>query len=217
MKFLIFSYYDGSFNELAKITMPTYQEYCELHGYNFYCKTQNFTEGRTIGWSKFEIFLENMDKYDWIFYVECDSMLMNQTIRLENLIDHHHDIIMTKTDLPNTIDLNCGPMLVRSCEWNKQFFKYLLNKKEYYTHQLVEQAALSDEVNQNEEVRKHFKIMNIRFFNSLYHSWHMNSSYKHGDFMLHLAGRSNQSRFEIFNETKQHIIKASDYKISFEP
>ena len=88
MKFLIFSYYNKlahhgcSFDELAKTTIPTYKEYCEKHGYDFYCKTQNFTEGRTVGWSKFEIFLENMDKYDWMFYVECDSMLMNQTIRL---------------------------------------------------------------------------------------------------------------------------------------
>ena len=223
MKFLIFSYYNKlahhgcSFDELAKTTIPTYKEYCEKHGYDFYCKTQNFTEGRTVGWSKFEIFLENMDKYDWMFYVECDSMLMNQTIRLENLIDNHHDIIMTKTDTPNTIELNCGPMLVKSSEWNKKFFEHLLNKKEYYSHQMVEQAAISDEVNQNEEARKHFKIMNLRFFNSYYHEWHPNGNYKHGDFILHLAGTSNSYREKVFKEMKDNIIKSNDYKISCKP
>ena len=80
---------------------------------------------------------------------------------------------------------------------------------------MVEQAAISDEVNQNEEVKKHFKIMNLRFFNSYYHDWHPNGNYKHGDFILHLPGRSNESRYEIFNELKNHIIKTPNYKIPF--
>ena len=82
---------------------------------------------------------------------------------------------------------------------------------------MVEQAAISDEVNQNEETRNHFKIMNLRFFNSYYHEWHPNGNYKHGDFILHLAGTSNSYREKVFKEMKDNIIKSNDYKISCKP
>ncbi len=223
MKFLIFTYFDDnchhgcSFRELSKLTIPSFQEYCGTHGYDFYCKDSNFTPGRTVGWTKFEIFLEKIDKYDWIFYVECDSMLMNQTIRLENLIDDHHDIIISRTENKNDIELSCGPMLVKSSEWNRDFFNKMLNKKEYYTNQMVEQAAITDEIRNNEESRKHCKIMPLRFFNSFSHFWHLEGNFKVGDFICHAPGCSNDYRYRLFTELKEKIIRIPNYNIETQP
>lgn len=224
MKILIFSYFDTNsshfgktYGEIASITMPSFQEYCKIHNYDFYVKTEGFDKSKSMGWPKFVIFLEKMKDYDWIFYVECDSLLMNQTIRLENLIDNNYDIIATETKRQDKIQINTGPLLVKSSEWSKQFFAYLLTKEYYWNANMMEQAAFNEEVNNNEEVRKHISIRDLRFFNSFMHEWHQEGNFRPGDFIIHGAGSSNNYRFKLFSFLKNHIIKVPEYKIPYKP
>lgn len=212
-RILVFTVYNEdshegcSYSELAKITMPSYEEYCKIHGYDFKVKNQNVLPGRLIGWSRFEFFLENIDNYDYMFYVETDSMLMNQTIRLENLIDDNYEMIVSKTSRKDTIDLNTGSTLIKSSDWTRRLFTRLYNNQEYKTHQFVDQQLLSDIINNEEEVRKKCKIVPLRFFNSFSHKWHLDSNFQIGDFICHAAGSSNDYRMKLFRYLKNNIIK----------
>ena len=219
-KFLVFSYYSNKVSgynphfELSKITTPTFEQYCKIHNYDFCCRNVDFNR---LGWAKLDIFLEESDKYDWIFYVECDSMLMNETIRLENLIDNNYELIISKTNRTEYVELNTGPMLMKCSEWNRIFFDEILNNKNYQSNLAAEQSALMNEVNTNENIKKKIKLVELRYFNSLYHQWHPYVNFKIGDFITHSAGCSMDFRFKLFNELKNHIIKVPDYKIPFEP
>lgn len=222
-KILVFSCFDGnshhgcSYPELAKITMPSYEEYCKVRGYDFAIKTE-FNPARPMPWGKFEFMLENMDKYDYQFYVECDSMLMNQTIKLEDLFDDNYDILISRTSRKDIIEVNTGPIMIKSCEWSKSFLTILINQRpEYYTKQMLEQQLFIDEINNNENVRKRCKIMNCRAFNSFYHEWHQESNYKSGDFIIHAAGSSNDYRVKLFIFLKDYIIKIPNYNIPYKP
>lgn len=219
-KFLVFTYFDDnchhgcSFRDIAKITTQSFKDYCDINSYDFIIKDSNFTPGRTIGWTKFEIFLENLNKYDWIFYLEADSMIMNETIRLENLVDNNYNIIISQT---SDGGLSCGPMFIKSSDWSKEFCKKMLSKTEYYSNPMVEQSAINDEIRNNEETKKHCRINNLRMFNSFYHQFHPENQYKPGDFIIHGAGQSNSYRAALFTFLKDKIIKIPNYKIPYKP
>lgn len=225
LKFLVTSCSDDkchhgpSYNEIAKITDLSKKEYAESHGYDFYSRKEIKLTERASNWERISIFLDYIDKYDWIFYTDCDSMIMNHTIKLENLIDDNFDIIISETERKNLIQTNTGVMLVKCSKWTKDFMNLLLTDKykNYYHENMWEQGAINNEINTDAEIKKHFKITHLRFFNSYYHAWHPNDNYQHGDFVIHLPGRSNESRYQIFNELKNHIIKIPNYKIPFEP
>jgi hypothetical protein len=224
-KILVFSYHDEnchhgpSFKTIGEITRQSKEEYCKIHGYDFYLKDKDFDKSWTPRSERINILINNIDNYDWIWYLDADVMIMNQTIKIENLIDDNYDLIIAKTRTEGLIEINDGSMLVKKSKWSKNFLNHIKSVAETSSNPWPCQQAIIDYINIThiEEAKKHIKIVPLRFFNSYYHSWHPNDNYQHGDFTIHLAGRSNQSRFEIFNEAKEHIIKASDYKISFEP
>ncbi len=212
-RILVFSMYSNdshegcSYSELAKITMPSYEEYCKIHGYDFKSICINPSTGRLIGWDRFKFFLDNIDNYDYLFYVETDSMLMNQTIRLEHLIDDNYEIIVSKHSREDIDEFNTGPTLIKCSEWTRNFFTILYNNQEYKKHELVDQQLFTDTVNWEWSIKEHVKIVPLRFFNSFTHQWFPNDNFQMGDFICHAAGCSNSYRLKLFNYLKNHIIK----------
>lgn len=213
LKFLIFACHSSdhhhgcSYTDLAEITLPTYKEYSQIHGYDFYVKTKGFNKLKSMGWPKIDVIIERIPFYDWIFYVETDSLLMNQTIRLENLIDNNYDMILTETTRQDKIQVNTGPMLVKCSEWSKDFLNGLLYKDKYWNDNMHEQGAINEEINQKKWIRNHISIRDLRFFNSFAHEWHKENNFQIGDFICHGAGSSNDYRVKLFTYLKNHIIK----------
>jgi hypothetical protein len=221
-KILVFTYgdtnshYGCSFSDLLKITNASKEEYCETHGYDFYCRTEGIRTDRAIGWEKIQIICDHIDKYDYIFYVECDAMIMNHTIRIENLIDDNYDITTSIHKNANEYEINAGVLLIKCSEWSKNFLNKLCKKEEFHHHNWAEQAAIINELKTNTETRKHFKFVSNRYFNSYAHKWYPEDNFQIGDFVLHAAGSSNDYRFQLFNEMKNYIIKMPKINIKTE-
>jgi len=222
-KILIYTFADANqhhgcaFNELLKVTNISKEQYCKTHGYDFYCRTDNFKTPNSLGWERFQIICDFIDQYDWLFYIECDAAIVNHTIKLENLIDDNYDIIIGKvSNTKDHIQVNSGVFLVRCSEWSKNYFNSI-NKSEVYSKYTDSQQFLISEINNKNEIKNHFKIMHLRFFNSYYHEWHPEDNYQHGDFVLHLAGTSNSYRQKVFTEINDNLIKTNNYQISCKP
>lgn len=232
MKILIFSYFDKrskdkySFEEIAKLTLPSKEEYCKIHGYDFINYEIN-EYWREIGWYKIDIFKEKLKDYDWIVYIEADAMVCNQTIRLENLIQNnliginHYNLIISKNSVSkDTTGINCGVMAIKNCEWSEKFLNELEKNESCWHHNWAEQQAIIDYLflNKNELLlNSPIKFVNNRFFNSYIHQWYKEDNFRPGDFIIHAAGCSNEYRYNLFNYLKDKIIKIPDYKIPFEP
>jgi hypothetical protein len=222
-KILVFTYGDSnshhgcSFNELLKTTNFSKEEYCKIHSYDFYCRTENIRTDRPIGWEKIQIICDFIDKYDYIFYVECDAAIVNHTIKLENLIDDNYDLTFGRvSNTKDYIQINSGVFLIKCSEWSKHFFKKL-NSEEVVNKYPNEQECIISEINSDIKIRNHFRITHLRFFNSYNHEWHPEDNYQHGDFILHLAGSSNAYRQKVFEEINQNLIKLNNYRISCKP
>lgn len=220
-KILVFTYANNdshhgcSFHKLLELTNPSKEEYCKIHGYDFYCQTENLVHNnpRDIGWEKIRIINDVIDKYDYIFYVECDAIIMNHTIKIENLVDDNYDFIIGRglNDPPEKYHVNCGSFIVKCSEWTKQFMKNLYEKKDIinpnYPQNWAEQAAIMTELINNSEVRKHFKITHLRYLNSYYRPDTPQDNFEIGDFVLHGVGMPNTTREKLLDECRNKIIK----------
>ena len=219
-KILVFTYantnsHEGcSFQRLLDITNPSKEEYCKIHGYDFICKTDlTHNHKNDIGWEKIKIINEYIDQYDYIFYVEADAIIMNQTIKIENLIDENYDIFVSinKRVPEERYEINCGTLLVKCSSWSKQFMLDLYSKKHIKHHDYpdnwAEQIALIKELVNSPETRKHFKLMHLRYFNSFYRPDFPDDTFKMGDFILHAVGMPNSMRETLLDECKNKIIK----------
>lgn len=217
MKFLVYTFHDGgshegcSFKELAKLTMPSKQEYAKLHGYDFYVREDSNPE-RAVGWTKIDIALDKIESYDWMLYVECDAMIMNQTIRLESLIDNNYDIIIANSKYRSDYTgINTGVILVKCSQWSKDFLKSLNGSPEFFNSNWFEQGAIIQAV-RNDEVRSHFKLVDNRLLNSYHHQDTPDDNFVLGDFICHAAGISNESRQALFTELGGRIINLPEDK-----
>lgn len=224
-KFLVFGYQDQnshegcSFQELGNLTLPSKVDYCKTHGYDFYLQEKDFDYSKKIAWARIKTIIEKIkeNKWDWILYLDADTMICNHTIRLENLIDDNYDIIVSRNFSKQEYEINCGVMLVKCSDWSLKFLENLYTKSEFYDHVWAEQAAMMDELEKKSEIRSHFKFVHNRYFNSYYHAWYPQENFQLGDFICHIAGASNDFRFRFFSELKDNILKVNKVNFKHQP
>ncbi len=230
MKILVCSYFNESshegpsFRKLSELTYPSIQEYCVRHGYRFYSREGDIIRtDRIIGWERIQMVCDLIHNFDYIFYFDVDSLILNHTIPIESLIDDKYDFQIAKNSISKGWDgVNTGTFIVKCSEWSKEFFNRLNNKKEWYHKWCFEQGAIIEELSNSEEVRNHTKIESCRKLNGFRHKWYENDNFRFGDFICHCAGTSNDYRYKLFSELKNKIIKDkntdySNWKIELEP
>lgn len=222
MKFLVFTYHDEmlhgtkSYKDVAELTMPSKIEYCNTHGYDFAYKDNDFDFSRKVNWERVPMFIDFIKKggYDWLWFLGTDCMIMNHTIRLENIIDNNYDMILASSN-HDKIEVNTDSWLVKCSDWSLNFLEKINKNISLYHHPWCEQQAVIDELH-NPDVMKHFKIVSTRYFNSYYHAWFPDFNFQFGDFVIQAAGHNNDYRVKLFQELQHKIIKIPDYKIETE-
>lgn len=98
-KIAIVSMYDDNYARMAEITIHrNFRNYCDIHGYDLipFKIEKEFLEGRHPQWGKVKL-LKNIleaEKYDWLFFLDCDCLIMNPGITLDSFIDPRFDLIL---------------------------------------------------------------------------------------------------------------------------
>ena len=216
MKILCYSYcnptdsHEGAtFGRIAELTQPSVIEYCKTHGYDYYFQDSGFDSNKIIGWERYDITLRKLDLYDYIFYLDADAMIMNHTIRLENIIDNNYDILIAYNSIAKDwTGINTGVILFKNSQWTKDFLNHLNSKTHFHTTWAYEQGALIEAYTNNEmDCQKHIKLVKNRLFNSYAHQWYVEDNFRIGDFVCHAAGSSNSYRERLFTELNKKIIK----------
>jgi galactosyl transferase GMA12/MNN10 family len=161
--------------------------YCKSNKYDLIIGRESLDDSRPIPWTKILLIENYLKNYDWIFWSDADSIVMNPKIKLKHIIDNDYDLILTR-DLN---DLNTGQFLIKNCKWSRDFLKRVYARTEFINHIWWEQAAIIDELKNNPSDMKHVKIVPQRVMNSYCrevtnddHS----STYQEGDFIIHFAG-----------------------------
>lgn len=203
----VFCLYTKEFDDVAEITVPAWQRYCQRRGYELTVHRGGYGErARNIGFQKTELALNILRGTDALLVVDCDVLVTNHTVKLQSLLDKEHTLFATH----DANGFNAGVYLIRNTG-DAMAFLYSVGAMEGKPGVLGEQDAMRD-LFKTGRYEGFFKVLPQSAMNSyLYEEYrkertHEEGQWKIGDFLLHAPGRSNYRRVQLFTMVEPHIV-----------
>jgi hypothetical protein len=154
---------------------------------------------------------------EWIFWKDCDSLLTNFSIQLEDIADPKYHVLLTSF----WNGINAGMMMVRNSPQGQGWLKMIMdNMPQYQFSHWLEQQVMIDKM---EEYKDIVKLVPQRTFNAACFSdgchgdappnpvdlLGTDGQWQQGDFAMHWPGQANQLRASLVNKYFPLIIPAS--------
>lgn len=222
MKILVLTGYCGErFYRAGALSANNKNEYAAKHGYDFFCLRSTYCDYKDpVSWLKIEWIQKNLKNYDWIFWSDADSVITNQEIKLE-------DIINNKFTRPTKINVSPGPEPIsidlprlkesnyivayddyspcmgnflikgKGADRSGLFLELILNlKSKYYNDPIWDNRAQDYLFSINDcHILEYVDFVPQKALNSGIHQW------TKGDFVLHFYATSEKWRLEKLIET----------------
>jgi len=190
-KIAVVTAYDEKHKPLAEVSLPNKAAYCARHGYDFIERTDGFDARRPLSWSKIKFVREVLPGYDWVFWSDVDSLVMEPAVRLEEFADEEADLVLCHEDFGvGVYNVNCGQMLFKNSDWSRRFLDDVWRQTRFIHDRLWEQRAVIHLLWKS-DLSDHVHLVTQRRFNSYL------CNYAKGDFLLHLADMPDEKRLEI--------------------
>jgi len=186
-------------NSLYENAISEFYQYADIHGYKFMFSRERYDTARDLFYMKLHVITEAIIKglkekeYEWIFWVDGDTMLANPNIKLEAFIPTDNNIHFIAASDKN--GLNAGVFLIRVNPWSLNFMMRSISYLYYNPKMRLEfadQTSMNNVLISDKE-DKHYVIVPQDWFNKYQHYK------KPGDFLIHFAGRKDKD-----GESKQH-------------
>ncbi len=160
--FAVASINTENYQDLADLTDAPKREYCERYGYNFFVLTEQ-KYSPIMGFNKIHFVLDLFKQHpeiEWLLFSECDAMITNHTIKIEDKIDNDYHFIVPV----DRLNINSGNFLARNSEKGRAYLQYIIDSEEAYKDVLwAEQQVIIDSIEQYSDV---VKIVPQRYMNS---------------------------------------------------
>jgi len=133
--------HDEGYQPLADVTMPGKQEYCDRHGYVLVTAKDFPHIDPKNTWLRLPCTLELLEAgFDAVMWIDCDVMIMNHEIRVEDRLQEHKLVI--------SADFNgvcAGTYIAAKHPQTIQYFFVLANTgpKISYEYNMREQGAMA--------------------------------------------------------------------------
>lgn len=191
--------YDSKQQSLAAISSLNKRQYCELHGYDFVEEDTSSATGRHPVWAKIPLIRKYLDRYDWVFWTDVDSLIMDMQVPLERFCDPSADMLICHEDLGVGIyNVNAGQMLFRSSDWSKQFLDEVWRQEWALKDAHQEQRAIIHLI-WSRDVSDHIHIVAQKTFNSYL------CNFQRGEFLLHFPDMPNDKRRDLMRYWAQFV------------
>ena len=197
-QFAILTLCDANAGYICAASVANKRRYADLHGYDLIVSRTAADPSRPAAWSKILEVRKHLPRYDWLMFIDVDTLIMNPAVRLEDIADDSVDQVLAA----DHNGVNSGVWLVRNTPWSFYFLDelwaqddlvkgpYLFHYEQRAFHRLFHTDAWSRQPSTRgaapyagaAEVRAHSKIVNQCVFNSLL-PWYVS-----GDFVVHFAG-----------------------------
>ena len=192
--------YDGNQRDLAAWSSPNKRRYCRHQGYEFIERTDGFDPSRPPSWSKVLFVREHLPHFDWLFWTDADSLIMNNSMRLEKFIEDGCDLVLTHDDFGvGKYVVSMGQFLIRNCEWSMRFLDEVWEQKQFLHDRMWEQAAVQHLLTQ-QDLSDRVCVVTQRRFNSYLHN------YRKGDFLLHFAMQPPAGKRQLMQVWQQFSV-----------
>ncbi|CAL9087239.1 unnamed protein product [Musa textilis] len=209
-----------SFSGVGKAVAGNKQAYAARMGYVLVDAGGMVDHSRPPSWSKILAVRSQLPHYDWVFWNDADTMVMNPALSLESILyaaighvnlDASPDLVVTE----DTNGVNAGVFFVRRSEWSDKFLQTWWNQTSFVRFGSTKSGdndALKHLLRTlpAEELRAHVAVSPAqclfnsypwvptlkslhRLFTSPRATW--NGVYSDGDFLVHLAGLDDKKKW----------------------
>jgi FkbM family methyltransferase len=222
-KVALVTLFDKGYSNLAEYSKSNFKNYCDKHNIDFICYDDVIDKTRPPHWSKIDAVLTNIEKYDWIWWLDIDSLIMDSEFDVRNILDKNYDMIFTRNeDYPikgesyviNGSYISNGSSFYRNSPLAIQFLKDCKELKRPETQEAKEKIDVFDReqramrllLKADERYSSKTKLVHERVCNSYwytndydvltsYPSWNEKDNiYKDGDFVIQFAGQQKDFR-----------------------
>ncbi|CAB4416133.1 unnamed protein product [Rhizophagus irregularis] len=180
----------------ARITGDNKRGYAQRNGYSFVGRSAEFTQQvskkRKTVWGKFDAIEKVLPHYDWVFWLDMDTVIMNYNVTVEGLFEKFAEIVggweeFEKKHLivarpVHDVMINAGVFMMRNSQWSRDFLRIAQNRRDLYLGHMYEQHAMWDLIREPDWAPGTLWLdQDDRTFNTF------PSRYIHGDFVVHYA------------------------------
>ncbi|CAO3598301.1 unnamed protein product [Absidia cylindrospora] len=192
--------YDACMEPSATRAAMNKRNYALKHGYAFVARSAEFAQEaarrqRKTVWGKIDVVEKVLPKYDWVFWLDMDAVVMDQERTLEDILyqvkqlypqgakvfDEQVDFVVSRPFRDPMI--NAGVFLIKNTPWSMAFLREIQKTTTWYHRgPSYEQGAMWDVMRRSENQDKVFLLdRDDHTFNTF------PSFYKPGDFVVHFA------------------------------
>jgi len=225
-KVALVTLFDKGYSHLAEHSESNFKNYCDKHNIDFICYDDVIDKTRPPHWSKIDAVLMNIEKYDWVWWLDIDSLIMNSEFDVRDILDKNYDMVFTRSEdyaiegqdyVINGSYISNGSAFYKNSPLAIQFLK---DCKELERPELKEarekidifdreQRAMRLLLKADEAYSSKAKLIHERECNSYwytndydvlssYPSWNEKDNiYKDGDFVIQFAGQQREFRPEL--------------------
>jgi hypothetical protein len=206
-KIALLNFFDSNYPHVGAISAPNKLEYCMRHNYAYICERIPNDSGRPAAWHKLDMVRRHLPYFDWVFWNDADTLIMNMGKKLEPLCDPEYNIITGSDDG----GINTGNFLVGHSEIvTPLLIEKWWAQETFINHPLWEQKALSNLI-ENDQLwnwRGMIKVLPQREMNSYM------CNYAPGDFLIHFAGYGSQDRDNLVRLMREWVSSSNKNLVS---
>ncbi|CEG63203.1 hypothetical protein RMATCC62417_00386 [Rhizopus microsporus] len=196
-----FIYPDSCMEKAAPPAADNKREYALAHNYAFVARSTEYaqqdlrTEKRRTVWGKIDVVQKVLPKYEWIFWLDMDAVIMNPKHTVQGILDdlrskypggpekfeENIDLVIAKPTRDKMI--NAGVFFMRNTKWAQTFLKDVQNFKKWYNQSPSYEQGAMWELIQLDKHKSHVLLLDNddHTFNTL------PKRYTPGDFIVHFA------------------------------
>jgi len=160
-------------NTIYEHSASEFYQYSDIHGYKFVLHRERYDTLRDIYYSKLHFLIEAImeglktNEYDWVFWVDSDTLLGNPNIKLETFLPLNNKVhFISSADIN---DLNAGVFLIKVHPWSLNFLMRAVSYQYFYPEEellYADQTSMRNVlVRGNED--EHYVVVPPRWFNNI--------------------------------------------------
>jgi mannan polymerase II complex MNN10 subunit len=215
MKIIFTSLHDSNYKGLADKTLDNNKvPYCIKYGYPLIVKTNNWYN-IPIGYEKAFLIQTAFTDYpdcEWVFFSECDTLITNMDIKLEDIVKDEQKHFVITTDING---INAGSFFVRNTVEGRGYIQSMVDSIGRFAH---EQAFIIDSYFYSKThtdiislyPQKSFNSYDYYIFGGTYPSgldyFGNNGRWTPGDFIIHFPGCTLEHRISLVDSYLPQII-----------
>ena len=116
----IVSLYTKEIDEYAIYSELSIKDYCKKHSYDFHVYREAIDKNGSANWSKASILLNHIDDYDYIIWMDSDTLIFNPEKTFESIIQKApKKFILATKDIGDHCMLNSGVLIFKSHNYTK--------------------------------------------------------------------------------------------------